>query len=83
MVKNLLTMQETWVCFLGREDPQEGNGNPLHYSCLDNSMDREAWTSTGHGVAKTWSYEHLILFHVKEISLLQQFFVFNKVVCFY
>ena len=26
---------------LGRS-PGEGNGNPLHYSCLENSMDREA-----------------------------------------
>ena len=26
---------------LGRY-PGEGNGNPLHYSCLENSMDREA-----------------------------------------
>ena len=24
----------------------EGNGNPLHYSCLENSMDREAWQAT-------------------------------------
>ena len=23
--------------------PGEGNGNPLHYSCLENSMDRGAW----------------------------------------
>ena len=27
---------------LGRS-PGEGNGNPLHYSCLENPMDREAW----------------------------------------
>ena len=27
---------------LGRS-PGEGNGNPLQYSCLENSMDREAW----------------------------------------
>ena len=32
--------------------PGEGNGNPLQYSCLDNSMDREAWQATVHGVAK-------------------------------
>ena len=34
----------------------EGNGNPLQYSCLENSMDREAWWATVHGVAKsrTW-----------------------------
>ena len=30
----------------------EGNGNPLHYSCLENSMDRVAWQATVHGVAK-------------------------------
>ena len=30
----------------------EGNGNPLHYSCLENSMDRVAWQATAHGVAK-------------------------------
>ena len=30
--------------------PGEGNGNPLHYSCLDNPMDRGAWQATVHGV---------------------------------
>ena len=30
----------------------EGNGNPLQYSCLGNSMDREAWQTTVHGAAK-------------------------------
>ena len=34
---------------LGRP-PGEGNGNPLQYSCLDNSMDRGAWRTTIHGV---------------------------------
>ena len=29
-----------------------GNGNPLEYSCLENSMDRGAWQATVHGVAK-------------------------------
>ena len=29
-----------------------GNGNPLQYSCLDNSMDKGAWQATVHGVAK-------------------------------
>ena len=33
--------------------PGEGNGNPLHYSCLENSMDRGAWWATVHGVAKS------------------------------
>ena len=38
MVKNLLSMWETWVWSLGQEDPLEkGNGNPLQCSCLENS----------------------------------------------
>ena len=33
-----------------------GNGNPLQYACLRNSMDRGAWQAVDHGVAKsqTW-----------------------------
>ena len=30
----------------------EGDGNPLQYSCLENSMDREAWQATVCGVAR-------------------------------
>ena len=37
---------------LGRS-PGEGNGNPLQYYCLENSMDRGAWQATVHGVAKS------------------------------
>ena len=33
---------------LGRS-PGEGNGNLLQYSCLGESMDREAWWATVHG----------------------------------
>ena len=29
--------------------PGEGNDNPLQYSCLGNSMDREAWRAIVHG----------------------------------
>ena len=32
--------------------PGEGNGNPLQYSCLENSMGRGAWQVTVHGVAR-------------------------------
>ena len=32
--------------------PAEGNGNPLQYSCLENSMDRGAWQVTVHGVTE-------------------------------
>ena len=37
---------------LGRS-PGEGNGNPLHYSCLENPMGGEAWWATVHGVTKS------------------------------
>ena len=30
--------------------PGEGNGNPLQYFCLENSMDRGAWQATVHTV---------------------------------
>ena len=47
-----------------RRSPGEEHGNPLQYSCLENSMGRETWRVTVHGVAKiqTWlsdSYFHL------------------------
>ena len=37
---------------LGRT-PGEGNGYPLQYSCLENSMDRGAWQATVHGLTKS------------------------------
>ena len=33
--------------------PGEGNGYPLQYSCLENSMDRGAWRATVHRVTKS------------------------------
>ena len=35
--------------------PGIGNGNPLQYSCLENSMDRGAWWTIILGVAKSWT----------------------------
>ena len=46
--------QETWVQSLGQERfPEEGNGNPLQYSCLKNPMDRGAQWTTVHRIAKS------------------------------
>ena len=54
MVKNLPVMQEIWVLSLGQEDLLEKrNGCPLQYSCLENSMDREACQATVHGITKS------------------------------
>ena len=35
--------------------PAGGHGNPLQYSCLENSMDREAWWATVHRFAQRWT----------------------------
>ena len=53
---------------LGRS-PGVENGNPLLYSCLENSMDKRAWGATVHGVAKldtteqalVQAYEHIYM----------------------
>ena len=37
------------------KSPGEGNGYPLHYSCLENFMDREDWWAIVHEVAKNWT----------------------------
>ena len=45
---------ETRVQPLSREDsPGQGNGYPLQYSRLENSMDRGAWWATVRGVTKS------------------------------
>ena len=35
------------------KSPRGGHGNPLQYSCLENSMDKRAWPAAVHGVAKS------------------------------
>ena len=56
--------------------PEEGNGNPLQYSCLENSMDRGSWLATVHGVAKsqTWlSSQHTQIWgNTKKLSSSQK-----------
>jgi len=52
MIKDLPVIRrplDPWV----RKIPGEGNGNPLQYSCLENSMDRRAWQATVHGVIES------------------------------
>ena len=54
IVKNLTAMLKTQVQSPGLgKSPGKGNGNPLQDSCLKNSMDREAWRATVHGVAES------------------------------
>ena len=53
MVKNLPVNvgDMGFIYGLGRS-PGEGNGNPLHYSCLGNLTEELAWRATAHGVSQ-------------------------------
>ena len=59
LVKNLPasagdTRDATSIPGWGRS-PGMGNGNPLQYSCLENSVDGGAWWATVNGVTKSWT----------------------------
>ena len=59
MVKNLLAnagdvRDPGSILWLGKS-PGGGCGNPLQYSCLENSWDRGAWLATVHRVTKSWT----------------------------
>ena len=41
-----------------------GHGNPLQYSCLENPMDRGAWPTTVHGIAKIQTRLKRLSMHV-------------------
>ena len=56
VVKNLPT-NAGLIPGLGRS-PGVRNGNPLQYSCLENSMARGAWKAIIHGVAESNTTEH-------------------------
>ena len=54
VVKNLPAKAEDSRLIPGSgRSPEEGNGIPLQYSCLENPMDRGAWRATVHGMAKS------------------------------
>ena len=57
VVKNLPTnagdLGDTGLIPGSGRSPGGGHGNPLHYSCLENPMDREAWWTTVHRVPKS------------------------------
>ena len=48
--------------------PGGGNGNPLHYSCLGNPMDRGAWWATVYGIAKSWTRLKRLSVHIEPIG---------------
>ena len=70
MVKNLPAAGDLGSIPGSESSPGEGNGNPLQYSCLENSMDRGAWKARVHGVTENRTglsgfHFHLVLFFPK------------------
>ena len=65
MLKNLPAAQKISASIpgLGRS-PGEGNGNPLQYSCLENSIDRGAWQASQWGCRESDTTEQLSLFEL-------------------
>ena len=53
LVRNLPAIRETRDQSDSGRSPGEENGNPLQFSCLENSMDRGAWRATVYGVTKS------------------------------
>ena len=49
-----------------RERNGAENGNPLQYSCPENSMDRGVWRTTFHGVTKSWIPLRQLSTHTRE-----------------
>ena len=43
--------------------PGEGNGNPFHYPCPENPMDRGPWQATVYGVTKSQTQLKRLHFH--------------------
>ena len=73
MVKNLPSMQETWVPSLGWEDPLE-ESIATHSSILAWRIpkDRGAWRATVHGVAESDTTESLSTAHTMRTYCLAQ-----------
>ena len=72
MVKNLLAnaadVRDAGSIPGSRRSPGEGNGSPLQYSCLDNSMDRGDWRATVHRVTKSWIRLSTKLFYKRTVT---------------
>ena len=58
--------------------PGVGNGNPLQYSCLENSIDRGNWRVTIHGTAKSLSTHTHAHTHTPSVPTRWCKFVYRK-----
>ena len=52
-LNNMPLKSESKMLKMTKNISGERNGNPLQYSCFENSMDRGAWRATVHGIAES------------------------------
>ena len=57
--------------------PEEGHGNPLQYSCLENPMDRGAWEATVHGITKSRIQRKWLSTHMCTLHSIRSWFTFT------
>jgi len=75
MVKNLPAnardARDAGLISVSGRYPAVGNGNPLQYSCLGNSIDKGAWQATVHGIARSQTQlsTRVHVYHEEEIFL--------------
>ena len=53
--------------------PGEGNGNPLLYSCLENSTDKRAWRVTVHEVSKKSDTTEQLSMHTAHVNFAMEY----------
>jgi len=59
--------------------PGRRHGNPLQYSCLENSMGRRTWQATVHRVTKNWTLLKLLSTHIShQLTFFPSFQLYEK-----
>ena len=61
VVKNLTASADAGSVPGSGRSTEGGNGNPLQYSCLENTVERGAWRATVHRIAKELTQEFMQL----------------------
>ena len=65
-----------WIPGSGRF-PGGEHGNPLQYSCMENLINRGAWRTTVHSVAKSWTQLNQLSAHTHLFILMRETQVFQ------
>ena len=84
-VKHLPTMRETRVRSPGPipgagRSPGEENGNPLQYSCLENSMGGGVWWATVHGEEELNKWKGISCSWIRRVKAIVKLIILPKLI---